>query len=115
MKRKGSDTLNTYSGLFIFPTSLKDETLDKVLEDIRAEITKHGGDVVRTEVLGKRSFARVMANRDAGLYVRLTFALAPSGVQPLNERLKLSEDIIRAQITLEPKNRPEARVVAVEE
>jgi len=87
-----------YDGLYIFAGSVKDETLDKLVEKVRGEITRLSGTVLNTEVIGKRTFARAMDKRDHGVYVRIRFELAPGSLATLRERYRLVEDIFRLQI-----------------
>jgi len=91
--------LNTYEGLFIFADTLKDEELTDVLDRVTAEFTRQGGTPLGCKKLGRRSFARPMAKRDSGLYVRMVFSLEAGKITPLQARLKLSEDVFRVQIT----------------
>lgn len=91
--------MNTYEGLFIFADTMKDEELAEALERVTAEIGRQGGSVLGTKKLGRRSFARPMKKRDAGIYLRMVFSLAPNKVTPLQARFKLSEDVFRVQIT----------------
>ncbi len=91
--------MNTYEGLFIFDDKLKDEELTQAQERALAEIERQGGSVLGAKRLGRRSFARPMAKRDAGIYVRAIFNLDAEKVTPLLARYKLSEDLFRVQIT----------------
>jgi ribosomal protein S6 len=91
--------LNTYEGLFIFDDTLKDEELSAVQDKALAEIERQGGSVLGAKRLGRRNFARPMAKRQSGNYVRAIFNLDPNNVTPLLARYKLSEDVFRVQIT----------------
>jgi small subunit ribosomal protein S6 len=95
----GVATLNTYEGLFIFADTLKEEELKAAIERTMAVIVKHGGSVLGVKKLGRRNFARPMAKRDSGVYVRAVFNLEPGEIAPLTARYKLNEDVFRVQIT----------------
>jgi len=84
--------------LYIFAGSAKDEALDKQIDKVRGEITRLSGNVLSTEVLGKRTFARPMHKRDNGVYVKIRFELDPAQIPTLIGRYHLSEDIFRVQI-----------------
>jgi ribosomal protein S6 len=90
--------MNKYDGLYIFAGSAKDDVLDKQIDKARGEITRLSGNVLTTEVLGKKSFARPMHKRDNGVYVKIRFELDPAQVSTLVGRYHLVEDIFRAQI-----------------
>jgi ribosomal protein S6 len=58
-----------YEGLFIFPEMLEDEQLDQAIDAVKTEIEKLGGSLESSTRLGKRSFARPMRKKKAGIYV----------------------------------------------
>lgn len=101
--------MKKYDGLYIFAGSAKDDSLDKSIEKMGAEIARLGGEVLETEILGKRTFARPMQKRDNGVYVRLRFQLDPLQITPLLARYRLIEDLFRVQI-LAINDRVEARL-----
>jgi len=90
--------VNAYSALFIFPSSLKDEAVEKLVERIQQEVVKLNGAVESSRVLGKRTFARPMKKRDVGQYVRMVFSMDPLRVDALMKRFRIMEDIFRVQI-----------------
>jgi ribosomal protein S6 len=90
--------MNKYDGLYIFAGSAKDEVLDKQIDKARGEITRLSGNVLSTDVLGKKSFARPMHKRDSGVYVKIRFELDPAQVSALVDRYHLVEDVFRVQI-----------------
>lgn len=90
--------MKTYDMLFIFPSLLTDEGLDKTMESIQQEITRLGGSVERVDRMGRRSFARPILKKDDGIYVRLWIQLDPANSAALLARLKFNEDILRVQV-----------------
>ena len=90
--------MKKYDGLYIFASVAKDDVLDKQIEKARGEITRLAGNILNTEVLGKRSFARPMQKRDSGIYVKVRFELDPLQVSTLIGRYHLSEELFRVQI-----------------
>ena len=107
--------MNKYDGLYIFAGSAKDDVLDKQVEKVRGEITRLSGNVLTTEVLGKRSFARPMHKRDNGVYVKVRFELDPAQVKTLIDRYHLIEDIFRVQILAVDERREALLVKQAEE
>ena len=101
--------MKKYDGLYIFPGQAKDDSLDKSVEKMGAEITRLNGEVLETEILGKRTFARPMQKRENGVYVRIRFNLDPLQVTPLINRYLLIEDLFRVQI-LAVNERVEAKI-----
>jgi small subunit ribosomal protein S6 len=112
--------LKTYEALFIFDSQLKDDALDKIMEGVRGELEKQGGQVQEVARLGVRDFSREMKKKHAGYYVRVRFQMDPAKIHPLQARFKLNESIFRVQVVqaqkmkvVEPK--PEAATAATEE
>ncbi len=99
--------MNKYDGLYIFAGSAKDDVLDKQIDKARGEITRLSGNVLTTEVLGKKTFARPMRKRDSGVYVKIRFELDPAQVSTLVTRYHLVEDIFRVQILAVDERREE--------
>ena len=94
----GNPVMKKYDGLYIFACSAKDDVLDKQIEKARGEITRLSGNILSTDVLGKRSFARLMHKRDSGIYVKVRFELDPLQVPTLIGRYHLTEDVFRVQL-----------------
>ena len=106
--------MKKYDGLFIFASMAKDEALEAQIEKASAEITRLSGTVLRTESLGRKTFARTMHKRDNGVYVKLRFELNPTQVVTLKARYRLMEDIFRVQVLLVDERR-EAVIAKQEE
>ncbi len=101
--------MKKYDGLYIFAGAAKDDVLEKQIDKARGEITRLSGSVLSTEILGKRTFARIMKKRDNGTYVKIRFELDPAQIKTLIGRYHLLEEIFRVQI-LAIDERREARI-----
>jgi ribosomal protein S6 len=86
-----------YEGLFIFPETLEEAQLDLSIEAVKAELEKLGGTLESSTRLGKRSFARPLRKKKAGIYVVIMFRLDGGQISALKRRLKLATDVFRAQ------------------
>lgn len=86
-----------YEGLFIFPETLDEEQMDQAIDAVKAEIEKLGGSLENSTRLGKRSFARPMKKKKAGIYAIIMFRFEGSKIDALKRRLKLSTNVFRAQ------------------
>jgi small subunit ribosomal protein S6 len=106
-KQDGVKTLNKYAALFIFPTSLEEEQLDKAVDRACAEIEKLGGKIDGRRILGRRHFARPMKKMEAGCYVRVVFSADAGVISPVLARYKLNEDVFRVQIVRAEEEVPE--------
>lgn len=90
--------LRTYEAMLIFPSSLKDEVMDKALDRVREEVVRLGGQVLESRRLGKRSFARPMKKRETGQYVLMVLNFDPARIDALHARFRLNDEVFRAQI-----------------
>ncbi len=92
--------MRTYEGLFIFEDSLRDEALEGILDRVRGEITRLGGEIVATVPMGRKTFARPMRKRETGQYFRIVFDLAPERIAALRARYRITEEVFRVLITM---------------
>jgi ribosomal protein S6 len=97
-----------YDGMFIFDANVKDDALETILETVQGEITKVGGSIEATDVVGKRTFARPMHKRENGVYVKMRFMVDPDKIDALIARYKLSEDVFRVQFLVVDEKREAA-------
>jgi len=86
-----------YEGLFIFPETLEEEQLDQAIAAVKTEIESLEGVFENATRLGKRSFARPMKKKKAGIYAIITFRIEGLKVADLKRRLKLATNVFRAQ------------------
>ncbi len=86
-----------YEGLFIFPETLSEDELDQAIDTVKGELEKLDGSLESTTRLGKRSFARPMKKKRAGLYAIIMFRIDGGQIPAFKRRLKLSTKVFRAQ------------------
>ncbi len=86
-----------YEGLFIFPETLEEAQLDPAIEAVKTELEKLGGTLESSTRLGKRSFARPLRKKKAGIYVVIMFRLEGGQIDAFKRRLKLATNVFRAQ------------------
>ena len=90
--------MKKYDALYIFVNAAREDAVEPLLEKVSGDITRLGGNVLGSELLGKKTFARVMKKKDAGVYIRVRFELDPSKVAELRSRYALNDEIFRVQI-----------------
>lgn len=86
-----------YEGLFIFPEALSEEELDQAIDAVKTELEKLDGVLESTTRLGKRSFARPMKKKKAGIYAIIMLRLDGEQIPAFKRRLKLSTNVFRSQ------------------
>ncbi len=85
-----------YEGFFIFPETLDEEQLDQAIDAVKVELEKLDGSLESSTRLGKRSFARPMKKKKAGIYAIIMFRLDGGQIPALKLRLKLATNVFRA-------------------
>ncbi len=88
-----------YEGLFIFPETLDEAQLDEAVDAVRRELEKLGGTLESSTRIGKRSFARPLRKKKAGIYAVIMFRLDGQRIDDLKHRLRLATNVFRAQFT----------------
>lgn len=91
--------MKKYEALFILSNTISDEQLETKIEQIRSEVVKCGGTVQAATRMGRITFARPLAKKEAGIYMQIVFLMEPSKINALHERYRHNEDLIRLQIT----------------
>lgn len=102
--------MKKYDALYIFVNAPKDDVVDPLTEKAGGEITRLGGVILGSEMLGRKTFARELKKRESGVYVRIRFEMDPAKIADLRARYALLEDVFRVQI-LAVDDRREALVV----
>ena len=86
-----------YEGLFIFPETLDEEQLDQAIEAVKAELEKLDGSLESCTRLGKRTFARPMKKKKAGIYTIIMMRIDGDQIPALKLRFKLATNVFRSQ------------------
>ena len=92
--------MKKYDALYIFVGIAKEDAVNERLEKALAEVTRLGGNVLETVVIGapKDGFARPMKKHNTGIYVKVRIELDPAKVSELVNRYHLVEEVFRVQI-----------------
>ena len=86
-----------YEGLFIFPETLDEEQLDQAIDAVKTEVEKLGGSLESSTRLGKRTFARPMKKKKAGIYTIIMMRIDGDKIPALKLRFKLATNVFRSQ------------------
>ena len=105
--------MKKYDALYIFVGIAKEDAVNANLEKALAEVTRVGGNVLETVIIGapKGGFARPMKKYSTGVYVKVRMELDPAKVDELVNRYHLVEEVFRVQI-LAVDERREAKIAA---
>ena len=64
-----------YEALVIFSAAVRDDGLEAAIGRFADELKAFGAEIESTEAVGRRTFARTLAKRDAGLCLGLFFGI----------------------------------------
>lgn len=92
-------TASNYKATFILDTRGREESVDELINGLKAAIAETGVEVTKVESLGRREFARVPdVKYDAGIYVQYTFAGGASAPAAVLEKLRLNRMVTHKMI-----------------
>lgn len=88
-----------YLATFILDNRGKEETVEQILEVVKADISAVSGTVASVETVGRKDFARVTDNKfPAASYVQVKFSGPASAPAALKERLRLNHSVYRTLV-----------------
>jgi len=92
-------TKRNYRATFILDNRGKEDSVDQLIDGVKAVIAEAQGEVTQVENLGRRDFVRVTNPKfTAANYVQIDFTAPASGPADLKNRLKLNNSVYRTFI-----------------
>jgi ribosomal protein S6 len=86
--------MRKYEVMYIIRPDVEQETLQAVVDKFNA-IIANGGEVIKSEILGKRRLAYEIQKFRDGIYVLVNFNAAPEVVAELERVLRITDEVIR--------------------
>jgi len=86
--------MRKYEVMFIIRSDVEQELLDATVEKFQ-NIVNNGGELEKSEVLGKRRLAYEIDKHRDGIYVLFNFNAPAEVVAELDRVMKISDEIIR--------------------
>lgn len=91
-----NSTLRTYRATFILDNRGTEDSVEKIIEEVKGEIAAVKGEVTAVENLGRRDFVRVTDKKITnGVYVQMDFSADADCPVKLRERLRLNRRVFR--------------------
>lgn len=84
-----------YEITFIVKSSLENEAIDKLIENVKQKITETGGRVENIDILGKKTLAYEIKGEKEGIYVSIRLFISSALIGEINYYLKVNENILR--------------------
>ncbi len=89
-------TLRNYRATFILDNRGTEDSIEKIIEEVKSEIAAVKGQVSKVENLGRRDFVRVTDKKLTGAtYVQIGFSATAETPVLLRERLRLNNRVYR--------------------
>ena len=90
-----------YEAILIADPELNEEGLTQLKSHFTDLVTRNGGKVQETQVLGKRKLSYRIGKFSEGNYVQFRLQLPPAGVDPLKRVAQLIEPVIRLMLVIQ--------------
>jgi small subunit ribosomal protein S6 len=91
--------MRSYELVFIVHPELDDSALNEIVDRVKGWITDSGGQVVETDLWGKRRLAYPIQKQIEGYYVLMSTQLDPTFCTELERNLGLQEPVMRYLLT----------------
>lgn len=90
--------IRNYEGVFIFDPGLKEEKVEKSLQEISNSITSRKGEILKQEHLGKRELAYPILKKREGNYYILNFKASSEMISAIKDEYRLISQLLRFMI-----------------
>ncbi|MBK6431806.1 MAG: 30S ribosomal protein S6 [Anaerolineae bacterium] len=94
--------MNEYELMMIVRTELDEEGVNTLTERIAEFIRTTGGEVIETQLWGRRTLAYLIRKQREGNYILMRIRLLPSATAALERSLRLNENVLRHLLTTKP-------------
>jgi small subunit ribosomal protein S6 len=105
-------TQTYYETMYILRPDIPEEEVENHVTKYRDLVIEAGGEVIDTQMRGKRRLAYPIAKHREGIYVQLNHNGDGQQVAPVERAMRLSEDVIRYLTVKQEGPLPAPRSVA---
>jgi small subunit ribosomal protein S6 len=85
----------TYEVIFIVDPDAADDEVMRLSEGVQKIITGQGGQIVKTEMMGKRQLAYEINHKKDGTYVLLEVEGSGSEIAEVERRMRVNDQVLR--------------------
>lgn len=94
------ENMNSYSGLFIIIPE-KIDSVEDVKSAIHTVISENSGNIVSTNILGKKILSYPIKKKTEGVYCEVIFKAPPETIAGMTRLFQINTDLLRTIITLQ--------------
>ena len=84
-----------YEVVFIVDTDVADEDLTRLTDTFQHIVTDQGGNVTKSEVMGRRQLAYKVGRKNEGIYVLFEIEGTGREIAELERRMRVSDQVLR--------------------
>lgn len=96
--------MNIYENIIILNASLPDEEINASITKIKDLIVASGGEILKTDIWGRRKLGYEIKKQNKGLYTLLIYKTPPATIRKLEDFYKVFDPVIKYMvIKLGPK------------
>ena len=88
-----------YETLYIVHPALESGRLKDIILDIESMLKNNGGDVVSTDIWGKKKLAYLIDKQKYGTYIMCQYTIDGQAVKEISQELELNSNILRYLIS----------------
>jgi len=85
----------TYEVVFIINPEVGDDEVMRLSETVQKIITSQGGQIVKTEMMGRRKLAYEIKHKREGTYILLEIEGSGAEIAELERRMRVNDQILR--------------------
>ncbi|MCG2709847.1 MAG: 30S ribosomal protein S6 [Thermodesulfovibrionales bacterium] len=100
--------MNIYENIVILNASLGDEEIETASDKIKDLITNSGGEILKTDVWGRRKLAYEIKKQKKGFYLLLVFKSPSAAIKKLEDYYKVFDPVVKYMIIKLEKKQAEA-------
>ncbi|MFZ3122311.1 MAG: 30S ribosomal protein S6 [Thermodesulfovibrionales bacterium] len=100
--------MNIYENIVILNASLGDEEIETASDKIKDLITNSGGEILKTDVWGRRKLAYEIKKQKKGFYLLLVFKSPSAAIKKLEDYYKVFDPVVKYMVIKLEKKQAEA-------
>lgn len=100
--------MNIYENIVILNASLSDEEIETASGKIKDLITNSGGEILKTDVWGRRKLAYEIKKQKKGFYLLLVFKSPSAAIKKLEDYYKVFDPVVKYIVIKLEKKQAEA-------
>ncbi|MBU4320787.1 MAG: 30S ribosomal protein S6 [Nitrospinae bacterium] len=100
--------MNIYENIVILNASLGDEEIETASDKIKDLITNSGGEILKTDVWGRRKLAYEIKKQKKGFYLLIVFRSPSAAIKKLEDYYKVFDPVVKYMVIKLEKKQAEA-------